>query len=69
MVQIDEDLMLGVFKKIYRNEPISSSDAERLIWFFDNRTVQLDSVDPAKAAAIQVKFRAVLHDKYFPKQP
>lgn len=65
---ITKDEIKTVTGKIFDGEPLSRADAERFIEFLDTRPIQLDLIDQATAAALQVKLKSVLQTRYLPPQ-
>ena len=47
--------------------PLSYSEIEYLVDIFEKRDIVLEQVDPAKAAALQVRLRSVIQNRFMPK--
>ena len=59
---------IGVaFDKWIDREPMSAEDFERIMYIFQNNDLALSSTDPARAAALQVRLRAIIQEKYTAK--
>jgi len=62
----DHNTMLttAAFIKWQRGEPMSKEDLERIIGVLENSPLSISNVSPEDTAAIQVRLRQVLHNKF-----
>ena len=67
MGDIETNLTLGAFTKWITGESLSTRDFERILTVIDVKPLNFDIPDQAKLAALQVKFRSLLHERFFPK--
>jgi len=47
--------------------PLSYSEIESLVDVFERNDLVLEQTDPAKAAALQVRLRSVIQNRFMPK--
>ena len=67
MLDIEKQFTITAFTKWIMGEPLSYSDIERIVNVFENINLVLEQVDPAKAAALQVRLRSVIQQRFMPK--
>src|SRR3990167_656755 len=67
MLDIEKQFTITAFTKWIMGEPLSYSDIERIVNVFENINLVLEQVDPAKAAALQVRLRSVIQNRFMPK--
>ena len=67
MLDIEKQFTITAFTKWIMGEPLSYSDIERIVNVFEKINLVLEQVDPAKAAALQVRLRSVIQQRFMPK--
>lgn len=67
MLDIEKQFTITAFTKWIMGEPLSYTDIERIVNVFENINIVLEQVDNAKAAALQVRLRSVIQQKFMPK--
>ena len=67
MLDIEKQFTITAFTKWIMGEPLSYSDIERIVNVFETINLVLEQVDPAKAAALQVRLRSVIQNRFMPK--
>ena len=65
---IEFDLTMAAFKKWVIEEPFSTKDFERIMDVIDKKPMNFDIPDQAKLAALQVRFRSLLHERFMPRE-
>lgn len=67
MIDIERLLTISAFTKWILEEDMSMGDIERIAEVFNHKKLNLEIVDPPKAAALQVKLRSILNERFMPK--
>ena len=67
MLDIEKQFTITAFTKWIMGEPLSYSDIERIVNVFETINLVLEQVEPAKAAALQVRLRSVIQQRFMPK--
>lgn len=67
MLDIEKQFTITAFTKWIMGEPLSYSDIERIVNVFETINLVLEQVDQAKAAALQVRLRSVIQNRFMPK--
>src|SRR3990167_4466434 len=67
MLDIEKQFTITAFTKWIMGEPLSYSDIERIVNVFETINLVLEQVEPAKAAALQVRLRSVIQNRFMPK--
>ena len=67
MLDIEKQFTIMAFIKWIMDEPLSYSDIERVVNVFETINLSLEQVPEAKAAALQVRLRSVIQQRFMPK--
>ena len=65
---VGEYLTTAALLKWQHGEPLSREDFERILSVIQTRDLTLSSVDQPTFAALQVKLRSIVQQKYLPPQ-
>jgi len=67
MLDIEKNFTIVAFTKWIVGEALSFSDVERIVNVFETIPLNLEQVPEAKAAALQVRLRSVIQQRFMPK--
>ena len=64
MLDIERQFTITAFTKWIMDEDLSFTDIERVIHVFETIPLRLEQVEGAKAAALKVRLRSVVQQKF-----
>ena len=67
MLDIEKTFTINAFTKWIIGEALSFTDIERIVNVFETIPLNLEQVPEAKAAALQVRLRSVIQQRFMPK--
>jgi hypothetical protein len=55
----------AAWEKLRKSEPLSETDTLRVFGVMERMQLRVSSVDPQQKAALEIRLRSILQEKYF----